>query len=109
MTDPNEEIREQYKGGFQPLIERELTARHAAPEITPNVVIQNSNVRLWIGIALYVLLFLIGTASLALAFFPEIEFGNDMLARLIAFGTAFITYAASVFGIAVTTPNIPRR
>jgi hypothetical protein len=77
-------------------------------EITPNVVISDPKKRRRLGKALYLLLFVVGIASLVFAFFPELAFGTDIPARAIALATALVTLAGATFGITVTTPNVPK-
>lgn len=82
--------------------------QHVAVEITPNVVISDSNKRFWLGLALYILGFLAAVAALFLGFFPEFNTADQTLIRAIAFTNAFISLAASTFGVVVTLPNVPR-
>lgn len=77
-------------------------------QITPNVVISDPGTRRQAGVVLYVLLILAGLASLLLAFFPEVNIGEDIIGRAVNFVTAAVTFLAAAFGLGVTTPNVPR-
>ena len=77
-------------------------------ETTPNVVIKNPNVRRWLGGSLYGIGLLTGIAALFLLFFPEVEQGGDIPTRAIAFANAVVSILSNAFGVAVSTPNVPR-
>lgn len=87
---------------------RTYPAKHVQGEITPNVVITNSDTRRILGIGLYILAFLSGIAALFLGFFPEFNDANQVFVRSIAFTNALISLTAGTFGIVVTTPNVPK-
>lgn len=74
---------------------------------TPNVVVRNPDVRFWLGACLFALSFLAAVAAMFLGFFPEVA-DNDVPTRTIAFVNAFVSFAASTFGITVMLPNVPR-
>jgi hypothetical protein len=78
-------------------------------EITPNVVIPNPQARRQIGIVFYLLSVLAGVATLVFAFFPELSFGTDIPARVIALTNAVVSLLTAAFGLIVTTPNVPKR
>lgn len=77
-------------------------------EITPNVVIADPAKRRTLGKILYIVLVIVGLASLLFAFFPELAFGTDIPARAIAFASAAVMLLSAAFGLAVTLPNVPR-
>jgi len=77
-------------------------------EITPNVVIRNPQVRLGLGIGLYLLSVLAGVSALVVAFFPEIAAGTDIPTRLIGLVNAVVSLVSGAFGLVVTVPNVPR-
>jgi len=72
-------------------------------DLTPNVVVQNPSVRKYAGIVL----------GVALIFFPAAIVldvnapGLDWSAWTTP-GMAVTSFLAGVFGLAVTTPNVPR-
>jgi len=74
---------------------------------TPNVVIENTNVRLWLGAALFIVSLLTGIAALFFNFFPELAYGTDIPTRVIGFINSVASILAGAFGIVVTTPNVP--
>lgn len=73
---------------------------------TPNVVIKNPDVRLWVGGVLYALSLLAAIAALFFSFFPEL--GSDVSMRSVSFMNALVALLAGAFGLIVTTPNVPR-
>ncbi|MDR6867543.1 hypothetical protein J2Y69_002147 [Microbacterium resistens] len=77
-------------------------------EITPNVVIRSPQVRLGLGIGLYLLSVAAGIAALVFAFFPEIAAGTDIPTRVIGLVNAVVSLATAAFGLVVTVPNVPR-
>lgn len=79
-----------------------------ASEITPNVVMPNPATRRQVGVTFYLLSVLAGVATLVFAFFPELSFGTDIPARVIALTNAIISLLTASFGIIVTLPNIPK-
>lgn len=74
---------------------------------TPDVVISNRSIRLWLGAALFALALLTGIAGLFFNFFPEVANGTDIPMRAIGFANAVGSLLAGAFGIIVTTPNVP--
>lgn len=74
---------------------------------TPDVVIKNRSIRLWLGAALFTLSLLTGIAALFFNFFPELAYGTDIPMRAIGFANAVGSLLAGAFGIIVTTPNVP--
>lgn len=78
-------------------------------EVVPNRVIHSPEVRKWLGGSLFVLGALSAVAALLFAFFPELTFGTDIPTRVIAFVNALISLVSNMFGIIVSTPNVPER
>lgn len=74
---------------------------------TPDVVIKNRSIRLWLGVALFTLSLLTGIAALFFSFFPELAYGTDIPTRVIGFVNGVGSILAGAFGIVVTTPNVP--
>lgn len=74
------------------------------PTDTPNVVISNSRVRFWAGLVLYGLAVAIQVFSI---FAGGTVFGAEAAPWVDKTGDA-ITLLAAVFGLAVSTPNVPR-
>lgn len=74
---------------------------------TPDVIIKNRNVRLWLGVLLFAASLLTGIAALFFNFFPELAYGTDIPTRVIGFVNAVGSLLAGVFGLIVTTPNVP--
>lgn len=78
-------------------------------ENTPNVVIKNPNTRTVISIVLFALSLLAAIAALFFLWFPEATLGSDIPTRAIGFVNALVSLLASVFGLTVLVPNIPRK
>lgn len=76
---------------------------------TPNVVVENPKVRLYLSVILFGLSLLSALAALLFMWFPEFAGGTDIATRWIGFTNAVISLLSGVFGVAVTVPNIPRR
>lgn len=76
-------------------------------QITPNVVVSNSDTRRKIGNALWILSLLAGVVALFFAFFPEAAFGTDLPTRVVAFINALVSLLAGAFGLIVVRPNTP--
>ena len=76
-------------------------------QITPNVVVQNSDTRRQIGTVLWYLSLAAGVVALFFAFFPEAAFGTDVPVRAVAFINALVSLGAGSFGLAVVRPNTP--
>lgn len=74
---------------------------------TPNVVIKNPEIRVWLGGVLYGLSFIAGLASLVVIAFPELTHDSDVPMRAIALVNSIVSFTAGAFGIVVTTPNVP--
>lgn len=83
--------------------------QHIMEDSTPNVVISNPDIRRWLGAFLYVLSLLAGIASYTLSIFPELNFGDDVLSRIILVVVGSISIISGAFGLGITTPNIPSR
>ena len=79
------------------------------PGNTPNVVISNERVRLWMTIVLAVLTMLSTIAAMTLDIFPELEVGGDIVGRIITLTNQILAFLISAFGLSVVAPNIPRR
>lgn len=77
------------------------------PAQTPNVVVHNPRIRFWLGAVLFALSFIAAVVAMFLGFFPEAA-STDIPVRAIAFINAFVSFAASTFGIVVVLPNVPR-
>lgn len=75
---------------------------------TPNVVIENSNVRFILGAILFVMGLASGIAALFFLFFPELVGDAEIPTRAISFVNAVISFLSNAFGISVLLPNIPR-
>lgn len=71
---------------------------------TPNVVIENPQVRKGLGIALYVVGVLAGLAAYVLAGIP-MPFDVDFVVAKV---TGAISILSGAFGLGVTLPNIPK-
>ena len=76
---------------------------------TPNVVVKNPKIRLYLSVLLFGLSLLSALAALLFMWFPEFANGTDLPTRWIGFTNAVISLLSGVFGVAVTVPNIPRR
>ena len=74
-----------------------------SPELTPNVVVQNPSVRRVATVALGTLGLVLGTVLVVDASTPAFD-----LSPITIPVSAGYSYLAGIFGLAVTTPNIPR-
>ena len=84
---------------------REL--REAGSNDTPNVVIENPNVRFWAAAVAFGLSLLAAIAALVFSFFPELAYDTDIPMRAIGLTNAVVSLLTSAFGITVLMPNIP--
>lgn len=75
---------------------------------TPNVVIKNPDIRLWLGGSLFAISLLAAIAALFFSFFPELVAETDIPMRAVAFVNALVSLLSSAFGLVVSTPNVPR-
>lgn len=78
------------------------------PTETPNVGIEDPDVRRSLSKTLFFITILTGLASLFFQFFPEAAFGTDLPTRAIAFTNAAVSLLSGSFGLSVLVPNIPR-
>lgn len=76
----------------------------ATPTETPNVVVQDPRIRKGANIVLGVAGVVIGAAIVLDAASPELAYAN-----VTGPASAVYVFLAGVFGLAVTTPNIPTR
>lgn len=76
-------------------------------QITPNVVVYNSDTRRKIGNALWILALVAGVVALFFSFFPEAAFGTDIPSRAVSFINALVSLLAGSFGLAIVRPNTP--
>ena len=76
-------------------------------QITPNVVISNSDTRRKIGNVLWVMALVAGVATLFFGFFPEAAFGTDIPSRAVSFINALVSMLAGSFGLAIVRTNTP--
>lgn len=76
---------------------------------TPNVVIENPSVRKVMTVVLSILAVLTACAAIILGFWPELSGLEPDPARVIATVNALISFLSGVFGLAVVTPNIPKK
>ena len=72
------------------------------PHYTPNVVVGNPYVRKVANIVLGAALIIFPAAGILDASSPELDFSQWLIPA-----TAVTSFLAGVFGLAVTTPNIP--
>lgn len=72
---------------------------------TPNVVIENPDLRRNLGKALYIVSGLVGIAVFIFTGVPGLPFDLDFWAAKVI---GVIAMLGSVFGLTVTTPNVPR-
>jgi hypothetical protein len=75
---------------------------NVAPTETPNVVVQNPTVRKVANIVLGTALVLFPAASILDVTSPALDFSEWLIPA-----TAVTSFLAGVFGLAVTTPNVP--
>ena len=74
------------------------------PTHTPNVVVQNPHVRKVANVILGVALVVFPAAAVLDASAPGIDFSEWLIPA-----TAVTSFLAGVFGLAVTTPNVPKQ
>lgn len=72
-------------------------------ELTPNVVVQNPTVRKAANVVLGVALIVFPAAAVLDSTSVELDFSQWLIPA-----TAVTSFLAGVFGLAVTTPNVPR-
>jgi len=77
---------------------------HVAPSDTPNVVVQSPGVRKAINVGVSAVAIVLGTVIVVDAAAPEFD-----LAQFTNPVSAAVLYLASVFNLAVSLPNTPRR
>jgi hypothetical protein len=77
---------------------------HAAPTETPNVVIENPRIRKGLNVVISSVALLVGTAIVVDGVAPEFDISQFTVPI-----SAGLLYVASVFNIAVTLPNVPKR
>jgi hypothetical protein len=76
----------------------------ATPSETPNVVIESPGIRKGINIAVSTVAIVLGTTIVVDAASPAFD-----LSAITNPVSAAVLYLASVFNLAVTLPNVPRR
>lgn len=76
---------------------------HAAPTETPNVVVSDPRVRKVANVVLGVALVVFPAAAILDASSPALDFSTWLVPA-----TAVTSFLAGVFGLAVTTPNVPK-
>jgi hypothetical protein len=74
------------------------------PTDTPNVVVKNPAIRKVVNIVLGAALIIFPAAGVLDAASPELDFSQWLVPAL-----AVTSFLAGVFGIAVTTPNVPTK
>lgn len=74
-----------------------------APAATPNVVVANPRVRKVANVILGTALVVFPAAGVLDAASPELDFSTWLVPA-----TAVTSFLAGVFGLAVTTPNVPK-
>ena len=79
------------------------------PNETPNVRIENPDVRRSLSKTLFFVTILSGIAALFFQFFPEAAFGTDIPTRAISFVNAVVSLVSGAFGLSVLVPNIPKK
>ena len=79
------------------------------PNETPNVRIEDPNVRRSLSKTLFFITILSGIAALFFQFFPEAAFGTDLPTRAISFVNAVVSLVSGAFGLSVLVPNIPKK
>lgn len=77
------------------------------PTETPNVVIEDPDVRRSLSKTLFFITILTGVAALFFQFFPEAAFGTDIPTRAISFINAAVSLITGSFGLSVLVRNIP--
>lgn len=79
------------------------------PNETPNVRIEDPDVRRSLSKTLFFITILSGIAALFFQFFPEAAFGTDLPTRAIGFVNAVVSLVSGAFGLSVLVPNIPKK
>ena len=79
------------------------------PNETPNVRIEDPDVRRSLSKTLFFVTILSGIAALFFQFFPEAAFGTDLPTRAIGFVNAVVSLVSGAFGLSVLVPNIPKK
>ena len=79
------------------------------PNETPNVRIEDPDVRRSLSKTLFLVTILSGIAALFFQFFPEAAFGTDLPTRAIGFVNAVVSLVSGAFGLSVLVPNIPKK
>ena len=79
------------------------------PNETPNVRIEDPDVRRSLSKTLFFITILSGIAALFFQFFPEAAFGTDLPTRAISFVNAVVSLVSGAFGLSVLVPNIPKK
>ena len=79
------------------------------PNETPNVRIEDPDVRRSLSKTLFFVTILTGIAALFFQFFPEAAFGTDIPTRAISFINAVVSLVSGAFGLSVLVPNIPKK
>ena len=79
------------------------------PNETPNVRIEDPDVRRSLSKTLFFVTILSGIAALFFQFFPEAAFGTDLPTRAISFVNAVVSLVSGAFGLSVLVPNIPKK
>lgn len=74
------------------------------PAITPNVVVSDPRVRKVANVVLGAALVVFPTAAVLDAASAELDFSNWLVPA-----TAVTSFLAGIFGLAVTTPNVPSK
>ena len=79
------------------------------PHETPNVRIEDPDVRRSLSKTLFFVTILSGIAAIFFQFFPEAAFGTDIPTRAISFVNAVVSLVSGAFGLSVLVPNIPKK
>ena len=79
------------------------------PNETPNVRIEDPDVRRSLSKTLFFVTILSGIAALFFQFFPEAAFGTDLPTRAISFVNAVVSLVSGAFGLSILVPNIPKK
>jgi len=75
---------------------------------TPNVVIENPQVRRVLVVILGVVAIITACAAIVLGFWPELSGLQPDPTRIIATVNAIVSFLSGAFGLGVTLPNIPK-
>ncbi len=76
---------------------------------TPNVVIENPQVRRVLVLILGIVAIITACAAIVLGFWPELSGLQPDPTRIIATVNALVSFLSGAFGLGVTLPNIPKR